>query len=147
MDALYPLVMVFLLIKKYALLLNILIREKFSFHVKRSDYKKLRTITVRGRKSACKEERYVPILSGEERKKGWGEIMLTIHAHSLSTSKSLRRKPLSRKGVSVNLVNSSCIGEKSEEVCRTFLNLGDNCSRSALREAQPLQVTGKLRRC
>ena len=47
--------------------------------------------------------------------------MLSKHANFLSTSKSLRKKPLSWKGISPNLVNSSFIGEKSEEVFRRFL--------------------------
>lgn len=62
----------------------------------------------------------LPILCDEERKTGWDE-MLTKHANFLSTSKSLRKKPLSWKGISLNLVNSSFIGEKSEEVFRRFL--------------------------
>lgn len=62
----------------------------------------------------------LPILCGKERKMGWNE-MLTKHANFLSTSKSLRKKPLSWKGISPNLVNSSFTGEKSEEVFRRFL--------------------------
>lgn len=62
----------------------------------------------------------LPILCGEERKTGWDE-MLTKHANFLSSSKSLRKKPLSWKGISPNLVNSSFIGEKSEEEFRRFL--------------------------
>ena len=73
------------------------------------------------RQEVSKQAREIlPILCGEERKTGWDE-MVTKHVNFLSTSKSLRKKPLSRKGISPNLVNSSFIGEKSEEVSRRFL--------------------------